>query len=227
MLAFASSREPAENSLMENVSAGNLYARAVGVVASDTVLLKSEGGKTPTDWSADGRYLSYTMRGDIWALPYRPDGNGEPIRVTNTPVFEESEARFSPDGRWVAYQSTESANGQDVYLQSFPAPAVRRQLSTAGGAVPRWRADGAELFYLAPDYMVMAVPVRQSGNDVEIGAPVPLFRAPSFQELRRFSVARDGRFLMHVPVTDRVRPPITVVVNWAAALKNQRTRSAP
>jgi serine/threonine protein kinase/Tol biopolymer transport system component len=226
-LAFASSREPAENSLIENVSAGNLYARAVGTVASDTVVLKSEGGKTPTDWSADGRYLSYTMRGDIWALPYRAGGNPESIRVTNTPSFEESEARFSPDGRWIAYQSTESANGQDIYLQSFPIPGTRRQLSSAGGAMPRWSRDGTELFYLTPDYTLMAVPVRQSGNELETGTPVPLFRLPKLHEMRPVSVARNGRFLLDIPLEDRVRPPITVVANWAPALTTEPRSAAP
>ena len=216
-IAFASSREPAENAGRENVTAGNLYERAVGIVGDDKVLLKNDGGKTPTDWSRDGRYLAYTSRGDIWALPLSAAGAGTPVRVTDTPSFAESEAGFSRDGRWIAYQSTESANGQDVYVQSFPGRGARRQVSASGGFLPRWGPDGTQLYYLAPDFTLMSVAIRSSDNALTIGTPVALFRTPLLQDFR-YSVTQDGRFLLEIPVAGRAATPLTVVVNWAAGL---------
>ena len=82
------------------------------------MLLIDNAGKTPTDWSRDD-YLLYTSLNDVWALPPPSSGRTQPLQVTNTP-FIESAARFSPDGRWIAYQSTDSANGQDVVHPVVP-----------------------------------------------------------------------------------------------------------
>jgi Tol biopolymer transport system component len=217
-IAFASSRDPAGNAGQGNVAAGNLYERAVGVVGDDKVLLKSEGGKTPTDWSRDGRYLAYTSGGDIWALPWPLSGDAKPLRVTDT-AFAEGGAKFSPDGRWIAYQSSESAVEQDVYIQSFPDRRVRKQVSVNGGFVPRWRPDGGELFYIAPDFTLMAVSITVMGSELEVGTAVPLFHLRG-QQHRDYDVSRDGRFLVGVPVGDRTVAPVTVIVNWAAGLEN-------
>jgi dipeptidyl aminopeptidase/acylaminoacyl peptidase len=126
-IAFASSREPAGNVGPRNVRGGNLYERAVGVVGADALRLKTDAGKTPTDWSRDGRYVAYTSRGDVWALPLSDAGKSQPLRVTNTP-FAESDARFSSDGRWNAHQSNESGTRTDVYVQSFPGPGAKQQI---------------------------------------------------------------------------------------------------
>ena len=80
---------------------------------------------------------------------------------------------LSPDGRWLAYVSDESGR-YEVYVQSFPGGGGKRQVSTGGGIGPRWRGDGKELFYHAPDGKLMAVPVK-SGASFEAGAPVALF----------------------------------------------------
>lgn len=128
----------------------NLYERGVGSVGEDKLLLKTDATKTPWDWSRDGRYLAYLSGDDVWALPLF--GDRKPLRVTQT-TFRETNARISPDGRWVAYQSSEPGGTRpdEVYVQSFPEPGAKKQVSTMGGNVPRWSRDGKELFYVTPD----------------------------------------------------------------------------
>jgi hypothetical protein len=104
-------------------------------------------------------------------------------------------------------------------------------VSVGGGLQPRWKLDGRELFYVAPDTRLMAVPIRlvPETHALEAGTPVPLFRtqfttgpniAPAgFQARAQYAVAADGRFLMNVAADEAVRSPITIVLNWDAALK--------
>ena len=161
----------------------NLYRKAADGTGADEVILKSAEDKMPTDWSPDGRHvLYYTFDGktqnDIWALSLT---DRKPFPLVQT-EFEERGAKFSPDGRWIAYQSNES--GQfEIYVQPFPGPGAKTRISTAGGAQVRWRQDGKELFYLALDGRLMAVSIRLpvSGPTVEAGTPAPLFPARPFR----------------------------------------------
>jgi hypothetical protein len=187
--------------------------------------------KNPLAWSPDGRFLLYATLHektgtDLWALPL--SGQGKPFPVVQTP-FEETAGQLSPDGRWVAYQSNESGVVQ-IYVRPFPGPGDQWQVSTAGGSQPRWRTDGKELFYVAPDTQLMAVPiiVEADRQTLDAGAPVPLFRTRlasganipgGVMSKPQYSVAADGRFLMNVAVEGASAPPITVVLNWAVALK--------
>lgn len=136
---------------------------------------------------------------------------------------DETFGQFSPDGRWIAYSSNESGR-REVYVRGFapdrvPAAAIGKwQISTAGGDKPRWRRDGRELYYLAPDGKLMAVPVTL-GSTFDVGIATPLFdiRVVGFGP---YDVAADGRFLMLTPVDDapRTSSPITLVLNWQAGL---------
>jgi len=216
-IGFASSRDGSSNVATYNQSGANLYERAVGVVGQDKLLLKTAGGKVPTDWSRDGRYLAYTQRNDVWALPLSGPGNAEPLRVTNT-AFVESNARFSPDGRWIAYQSNESGPQGDVYIQSFPAPGIKQQVSTKGGILPRWGTHGAELFYVTPTSTLMSVSLKSAGAGLQVGTPVPLFSLPAFQSGGDYDVSADGRFLVHLMDTEQTPQSLTVILNWAQRL---------
>jgi Tol biopolymer transport system component len=181
-------------------------------------LLKTDAGKTPHDWSRDGRYLAYTSRnGDVWALPLPPSADTEPLQVTATP-FVESNPRFSPDGRWIAYQSNESGVREEVLIQSFPLPGPKRQVSSSGGVLPRWSHDGKELFYVAPDLSLMSVSIASTGSTPQIGTPVRLFQSRAFQLGGYYDVSPDGRFLLNVSTAEQIAPPITVVLNWAQNL---------
>ena len=175
------------------------------------------------DWSADGQFIIYAeadtkTKMDILVLPLF--GARKPFPFLNTP-FNEKEPRFSPDARLVAYVSDKSGKNE-VYVQPF-RPAGEKtgekwMISTAGGSQPVWRRDGKEMFYLAADNKLMAVPVKL-GADFEAGAPIVLFRIDPAAE-HAYDVTADGqRFLVNTNVNRAETLPITAVIHWAAALK--------
>src|SRR5205807_7944069 len=119
----------------------------------------------PTAWSADGRYLAITRdqgaagSNDVWVLPL--SGDRQLIPIAKTP-FAENNGSFAPNGRWIAYQSSESGITQ-IYVQPFPPTSGRFQISRAGGAQPLWRGDGRELFFLSSDSKMMAAAIEATG----------------------------------------------------------------
>jgi serine/threonine protein kinase len=180
----------------------------------------------PKDWSVDGRFVILTVpdlnsRNQVWVRPLF--GDRKPKAFVETAATNDY-ARFSPDGKWIAYASNESQKFE-VYVQTFPTGNGKWQVSTNGGVQPRWRRDGKELFYLASDRKLMAVPVR-SGSSFEFGVPVPLFAtktvggsAFSSGYSHQYDVTPDGqRFLLNTEA-DGSATPITVVLNWTAPLK--------
>jgi Tol biopolymer transport system component len=208
----------------------DLFERPASGLGDAQPLLLSPEPKWPLSWSPDGRFLLYASLNpktgsDLWALPMSGDTH-QPFPVVQT-GGDQASGQFSPDGHWVAYVSNESGR-TEVYAQTFPGPGGKWQLSTIGGTQPRWRADGKELFFVAPDLELMGVPIA-AGTDgsLSAGTPVPLFRTRLFDEhggtsvfaRPQYAVAPDGRFLMTVTVEARTTPPITVVLNWQAALK--------
>src|SRR5262249_35083715 len=153
-----------------------LAERASSGGGEKTSLFKSDIHKFPTSWSPDGRLLIYeaispkTGR-DVWILRLGAGGAASPLLQT---PFNESQARFPPDGRFFAYVSDESGRSE-VYVQTFPLSTAKWQVSAEGGSQPLWRRDGKEMFYIAPDGQLMAVPVS-TGVAFEAGTPKPLFR---------------------------------------------------
>ena len=126
---------------------------------------------------------------------------------------------FSPDGRFVAYQSNESGRAE-IYVQTFPNASGKWQVSTAGGVDPSWRSDGKEIFYRAPDQKLMAVDV-QAGETFQAGIPRSLFlaRIPPGASRNRYVASADGqRFLFVAPLGRESMTPTTVVLNWFAEL---------
>jgi eukaryotic-like serine/threonine-protein kinase len=206
---------------------GRLYARSVAAApGTETPLLSSTTADTPTDWSIDGRYLVFQRADpktnlDLWALPFDRDGRpGTPIVVVQTTAVEQN-GQLSADGRWIAYQSNESGQAE-IYVQPFPGPGPKARVSSNGGSQVRWRADGRELFYLATEGRLMAVPIRMGSNDstIEPGAATPLFwtqmwgaAQPSAVLFPQYSVSPDGqRFLMNT-LSQVSAGPITVLLN--------------
>jgi dipeptidyl aminopeptidase/acylaminoacyl peptidase len=172
---------------------------------------------TSDDWSRDGRYIieqtSDAKRGyDLWVLPLF--GDKKPFPYLQTPA-NETKAKLSPDGQWLAYVSDESKRSE-IYVQAFPAPGGKSQISTSGGDHPVWSRDGKELYYIAADGKMMAVEVK-TGAKFEAGSPKSLFDAHLAGN--GFDVGKDGRFLIPVPVEQGGATPITVVLNWTAGLK--------
>ena len=138
-------------------------------------------GMAPSSWSADGRFIAYTVRGafprtsDVWILPLLGERKPFPLVQTN---YLEGEAVFSPDGRWIAY-TTDEGGEPNVFVQSFPEAGEKHQVSTAGGNAPIWRADGQALYYLSLDATLMAVPIGTTGR-FDAGVPKALFPTGAF-----------------------------------------------
>jgi hypothetical protein len=131
--------------------------------------------------------------------------------------------RFSPDGRWIAYQSTESGQGNEIYVRPFPVPpggGSKWMISLGGGNEPRWRKDGKELFYLGAYGQLMATEVTAAGSVFQPGTPKALFKAVAVQG---WDVSADGTRFLFPSVGARsgetASEPFTVVLNWTALLK--------
>jgi len=187
----------------------------------DELLLEGPGNftMTPSGWSSDGQFIAYTTRGsNVWILPLFGDRKPFPFADTQ---FIEASAVFSPDGRWIAYTSNEGGQ-TDIYVQSFPGPGAKTQVSRDGGTHPVWRADGREVFYLAADGTMNAVPVG-AGRSFNAGRPQPLFPSKAWRLTANqvYAVTRDGqRFLVNAtPQQSSGAAPLTVVLNWTAAFR--------
>jgi Tol biopolymer transport system component len=208
--------------------AQNLFVRAVDGLSEAQALFESQISKTPSGWSPDGRVLYVVQGDDLMAFDIESK-RSFPVAQTSA---NEGWGEFSPDGRFVAYQSNESGRFE-VYVRTFPGAEGKWLASVAGGTQARWRRDGKELYYVAPDGRLMAVLVTsdKTGHALEVGDAVPLFRpnvvtAPSAGVLAiaagpkpQYAVAPDGRFLMIVPAAGTAAPTvISIIINWPATL---------
>ena len=161
---------------------------------------------------------------NLWAVPVT--GDRKPFAWAPAP-FDQFNGQFSPDTRWVAYGSDETGR-YEVYIQSFPKSGVKYRASIEGGVEPRWRRDGRELFYVAPDGSIVALSVnaRPAAQGLELGKPTTLFQGHPLGGFSngvrlQYAVTRDGqRFLVN-----STRPSdsstATVVVNWSESLKQR------
>jgi Tol biopolymer transport system component/tRNA A-37 threonylcarbamoyl transferase component Bud32 len=199
----------------------DVFVKASDGQGDEKPLLKSQELKLVTDWSRDGRTLVLMIRGkdtgwDVWTLAL--DGDGQPKPFVKT-TFAELGGTLSSDGRFLAYQSNESGRAE-IYVQSFPGPGGKWQISSAGGADPHWRADGKEIYFRSPDQKLMAAEIR-ADNGFQAGVPKVLFapRLDASIARNRFLAAADGqRFLLVAPLGRDAMTPTTVVLNWAVDL---------
>jgi Tol biopolymer transport system component len=168
----------------------------------------------PLDWSQDGRFILYWFGEELWVLPVSAEGAKPYLWMQR--VLRVGDARFSPDGRWVAYV-TEETGRPEVYVTSFERPGEKWRVSIEGGIAPRWRRDGKELFYASVDWRVMAAPVK-AGEKFDAGPPAPLFGVnPLTQD---YDVTADGqRFLLVTSAPGTQYLPFAVALNWDADLK--------
>ncbi len=190
----------------------DLYEKRLSGAGVEERLVASNQLKTPLSWSSDGRFLLYLSvdpqtNVDLWVVPMV--GDRTPSVFLKTP-FRETNAAFSPDGQWVAYQSNESGR-PEIYVRPFVPPGAARgrphrqsQISTAGGIMPAWRSDGKELFYVNPAGELMAAPIAITKAALEPGTPVRLFATRivfgggDVQQWWQYDVASDGRFLINM-----------------------------
>jgi Tol biopolymer transport system component len=200
----------------------NLYRLNITAPGSEKPILQSFLPKIANDWSRDGHLLVYSVMNanTNWDIEVMPIGGGPSTPFAASPA-EERNARLSPDGRWMAYNSNESGSFE-VYVQPFPATGAKWQVSKGGGQEPQWRHDGRELFYIAPDRKLIGVLVQTGGVFVP-GAARALVetRITSWERSSQgsqYAVTADGeRFLVN-NATDATLP-ITLVLNWTAVLK--------
>jgi Tol biopolymer transport system component len=228
---------PDGSQIIFSSSAGKLYRKETNGGDQPEQLLASGNQKYPSDWSRDARFLLYTdidpkTGADIWVLPNPSgkSGDSKPFPFLQT-QFSESQAQFSPDGRWIAYSSNESGQGE-VYVRAFSGQpsgiAGEWKISADGGASPRWSPDGKELYYLGREptghfkVQLMAVPVHASGATFDAGTPKPLFDfiyagiVPQ-RNIFGYSVAPDGQRFLVNHSANPITTTLNVIVNWEAS----------
>jgi Tol biopolymer transport system component len=206
---------------------GDLFVKFANGSGPEQQIPAPEQFKLPTSWSADGRYLLFQRTdpqtsSDLWVLSMATDHPTASVFLKTSAA--ERFGAFSPDGRWVAYQSNESGRNE-IYVRPFlppggnAAPAAVWQISTGGGIMPVWAHDGKELFFLNPVGGMMSASITVSGSTFVPGAPVQLFATrlvgggTDNQQGRQYDVAPDGRFLIN-RMLDQATPPITLIQNW-------------
>ena len=193
----------------------DLYLKDTNGAQEETHIPQDGPDRFPSDWSHDGKYVLYERGADLWLLTIPELRTTQFLKASSTL----KNGQFSPDGKWVAYSSNESGRWE-VYVTSFPEAHGKWQVSNAGGDQPKWRSDGKELFYLAPDSRMMAVPVN-TGANFDPGTPAALFQANprdlvATSEQFSYDVSKDGqKFLINTQLKTGTAP-MSVVLNWSA-----------
>jgi eukaryotic-like serine/threonine-protein kinase len=218
-IAFGSSRDGAENTIFSQLadSSGGL----------ERLTSRVEGLQVPSSWSADGQLLAFSDYNprtsvDLWVLRLS-DRKAEPFLRTS---FDEGGAKFSPDGRWLAYVSNESGR-PEIYVQPYPGPGGKSQVSIDGGTEPLWSRNGRELFYRSGNRMMAVETTMQPSFSA--GKPRMLFEGPYFTTgfpnmTVSYDVSADGQRFLVVKATDaasRSAAQINIVLNWLEELKRR------
>jgi Tol biopolymer transport system component len=200
----------------------DLYARpALG--GAEEVVLKTSWDKIPSDVLPDGSGLLFSgspkgIREDVWLVPLSASAKARPLFETD---FTEFSGRVSPDGRWLAFTS-DDPGPREVFVQPFPS-GPRRRVSTTGGSSPVWSHDGKEIYYLAGDGRVTAVPFRPDSSGAAFGPTESLFdlqlAGASAFDPKPYDVAPDGRFLVIRVVGEEASNPTVIDVGWTARLR--------
>lgn len=213
-------------------SGGSSYAITVASLdgsAPPAIVRESDRLEQPESWATNGEVLAFTRRepdtgSDVWILPL--SGDAAPLSFVSS-RFEEGEARFSHDGRWLAYQSDESGQ-PEIYVRSFPGPGGKRQISVDGGTQPRWRRDGRELYFRRGE-AVMAVAVSKGG---QFAAAVPrvLFEGPAADkslEVSTWDALPEGDGFVFVEGHAQPRTWVNLVTGWFDELRELQQQARP
>ncbi len=208
-----------------------LHAKQASGMGQDELLLaEGKPGESPItlfwpQWSADGKYLTYQrlmgpVGAQLWAVATSGDKKPFPVVQPQSPTARIVQTRLSPDGKWLAYSSTDSGR-EEVYVTPFPSGASRWQISQSGGGYPVWRGDSKEIYYAGlADASLHSVAVRVNGNEFEAGIPETLFAIRATSAVGYpYDAAPDGkRFLLPMPQQDATIAPMSLIVNWPAGL---------
>ena len=214
-----------------------MYRKASNGTGVEEVLFDNGTNNWPTSWHRDGQTILFgntnaggTPTGnDVWLLPLTPEPPGQvrkpkPFLQTN---FNETRARFSPDGKWVAYVSNDSGKSE-VFVLPYPGPGGKKQVSVGGGTFPRWRHDGKELYYTSPDGSLMAAEVSVRNGAFDVGKVQKLFGGvittrgwlyDVSDDGQRFLLAREGEGPQDASAKAPAQPPLTLIENWTGLIK--------
>ena len=202
-----------------------IYSKPADGMMPEVVRFESANDMWPEDLSSDSKFLAYrrgtaTTGTDVIVNPL--GGRGAPIEIAQSPANEFG-ARFSPDGRWIAYASQETGR-TEVYVQPFPPTGAKWQISTDGGREPAWAAGGREMLYLRADGMLIGLTVNGSGPTFSVDSPRPLFMAGANEDAftTRYDVSSDGQSFMVLVPMKKAAQPYSVFVNWPSALAGAR-----
>ncbi len=196
----------------------DIFRQRVDGTGKPEVLVGAPAREVAGDWSRDGKYLIYRRvsprtGADLWYL-LREGTNWTPHPFLQTSAHE-SQPRFSPDSRYVAYVSDQSGR-REVYVRAFPQGETVSRISRNGGVAPRWNPNGKELFYVE-GISLIAVPVSMSPSFTP-GKPTRLFDTAALEvgsAAPGYDVSPDGQqFIIAQPVGDAPQPAIRVVQNW-------------
>jgi len=208
-------------------SGGNSILRknAFGTGKPDTVFTTTTSRFiSVSELAPDMKSVICNIRGPKtgWDIVGIPPGGGDAVPLLVTEAHE-VHPRVSPNGEYMSYASYESGRWE-VYVTTYPVGGGRWQISVAGGTEARWRGDNKELYFVSLDRRVMAVSVDM-GPPIEFGIPHKLFDAPmprAYLTRNRMCVSKDGQKFLMLTLVGRGRvPPTTVILNWAAELKDR------
>jgi Tol biopolymer transport system component len=200
-----------------------LYRKAVGGSDNEDLIASVERARllVASDWSRDGKYILFDLgraNRTVWALPLF--GDRSPVEVVDAP-FAPYSAHVSPDGQWLAYASLDTGR-YEVYVRRFLGAGQKAQISSGGGAHPRWTADGRELVYWAVPRGIEAVSFEATGSAFRIG-PVRTLVQPSVLNLidarTHYDITRDGRRLLLRQPAGPQEAGLSVILNWTRKLK--------
>jgi Tol biopolymer transport system component len=201
---------------------GDVMMKRSSGTGSEESVYSSGAFTVASDWSPDGKTILFHEQGgpgstnwDLWLYSLAE----KKARIFLRTPYVEAGGKFSPDGRWIAYQSDESGKLQ-IYVLPASGNAGKWMISTDGGTRVRWSRDGKRIYYASPDSKLMAVDVNTRGDEFVAGTPQVLFPI-NLRSLfgEQYDVAADGkRFLINTPIQQSEVAPITIVQNWTAAL---------
>ena len=195
----------------------SIYRHAADGTGSDEIFMADSARAVPFHISI-GNLLTFTRQdqrrdNDVWVVPIGQAADQKPFRAS---TWRENEPRFSPDGKWIAYSTTDTGD-RHVYIERLDAPGPRFQVSVRNGREPFWRADGKELYYHGPDRWLMGVTLDLSTPTPVIGPPrqVVLLQFRGWDVRYHVAPLPDGNsFVMNVPVPGSTPPPLSFVLNW-------------